>query len=42
MIQARTPLVVLILKIMVVEKVIGVENDANPILLGKELELNHI
>jgi hypothetical protein len=42
LIQARTPLVVLIPKDIVAEKVIGVENDANPILPGKELELNCI
>jgi hypothetical protein len=36
LIQARTPAVVLSLK------VIGVDNDANPILPGKELELNRI
>lgn len=41
MIQARTPLVVLILEV-IIEKVIGVGNDANPILPGKELELNRI
>jgi hypothetical protein len=32
----------MVLKVIVVEKVIGVENDANPILPGKELELNRI
>jgi hypothetical protein len=40
-IQARTPLVVLILKV-IAEKVIVVGNDANPISRGKELELNRI
>jgi hypothetical protein len=32
----------LIPKVVVLEKVIGAENDANPILPGKELELNRI
>jgi hypothetical protein len=42
LIQARTPQCVLVPKVIVVEKVMMVGNDANPILPGKELELNRI
>ena len=41
-IQARTPQVGLILMVAVIKRVIGVGNDANPILPGKELELNRV
>jgi hypothetical protein len=41
MIQARTPRFELALKVVAL-KVIVVENDANPISPGKELELDRI